>query len=322
MPVSYDRQKRRYRFFFRRQIGGRLHRYTKLLPAGITQAQADQYDREQTARLFAQAGAGEPTISQCVKLYVEHRLPTRKCGARTALELSHLGDLIDGQPLSELGTVSLQYADDHGPDSDAPLAPATIKNRLSYLRAAVRYAHKKHKIGDHDYTSTMSFPTVKNERHVYVDFRSQLPKLLKHCETEELKALVMMAAYSGMRWISEIHRLTKEDIRGGLFRLGDTKNGKPHVVPIHPKLKPYLRFIPFQTGSYALWQQFRAAADAAGFEHVHLHDLRHSFASTLLENGATLGEVGEMLNHSSPIATKRYAHLVVKAKRKVMNRLK
>lgn len=316
MPVSFDRQKRRYRYFFRHTIDGRRHTFTRLLPRGFSQTQADKYEREQTAKLFAQAGRSEPTLSHCVRLYVTHRLPELKRGARTALELSHIADLIDGQPLSAVGELTLRYAREH-PD----LAPATIRNRLAYLRAAIRYAHKKHGVGEFDYTSRMSFPTVDNERHVYIDFRTQLPALVRACDSPEVRALVMIAAYSGMRWQTEILPLTRLDLAGGLFRLGDTKNGKPHVVPIHPKLKPYLRFIPFRTNSYALWKGFRAAADSIGLPDLRLHDLRHSFASRLLERGATLAEVGELLNHSSPIATKRYAHLVVTAKRKVMGRL-
>lgn len=316
MPVSFDKQKRRYRYFYRRSIDGRLYRFTRLLPKGFTQAQADKYEREQTARLFAQAGVSESTLSDCVRLYLDHRIPQLKHGSGIALELSHIADLIDGQPLGEVGTLSLQYA-----KNNPQLAPATIRNRLAYLRAAIRYAHKKHGIGEYDYTSRMSFPTVDNERHVYLDFKVGLPALLLACESEELKALVMIAAYSGMRWRSEILKLTKPDIANDLFRLGETKNGKPHVVPIHPKLKPYLSHIPFRSTDTALQRAFQRSRTKAGYPDLHLHDLRHSFASTLLGRGATLGEVGEMLNHSSPQATKRYAHLIVQAKRRLMQRL-
>jgi len=40
-----------------------------------------------------------------------------------------------------------------------------------------------------------------------------------------------------------------------------------------------------------------------------IHDLRHSFASTLVNNGATLYEVQKLLGHSRSATTERYAHL-------------
>ena len=42
---------------------------------------------------------------------------------------------------------------------------------------------------------------------------------------------------------------------------------------------------------------------------MRIHDLRHSFASTLVNNGATLYEVQKLLGHSRSITTERYAHL-------------
>jgi integrase len=55
------------------------------------------------------------------------------------------------------------------------------------------------------------------------------------------------------------------------------------------------------------WGKVRAAAGLADFR---WHDLRHSCASFLAQNGATLVEIGAVLGHSSPSITAKYAHLV------------
>jgi integrase len=55
------------------------------------------------------------------------------------------------------------------------------------------------------------------------------------------------------------------------------------------------------------WQETRAAAGLADFR---WHDLRHSCASFLAQQGANLLEIGAVLGHRSPAATARYAHLV------------
>ena len=43
---------------------------------------------------------------------------------------------------------------------------------------------------------------------------------------------------------------------------------------------------------------------------VRIHDFRHSVASLLVSNGASLAVVGAILGHSDPSVTNRYAHLL------------
>lgn len=45
---------------------------------------------------------------------------------------------------------------------------------------------------------------------------------------------------------------------------------------------------------------------------MRIHDLRHSFASFLVNSGRTLYEVQQILGHSQSIVTERYAHLSTK----------
>lgn len=55
------------------------------------------------------------------------------------------------------------------------------------------------------------------------------------------------------------------------------------------------------------WQEVRKKAKLPG---VRLHDLRHTFASMAVASGMTLEQTGQLLGHSTPATTKRYAHLV------------
>ena len=48
---------------------------------------------------------------------------------------------------------------------------------------------------------------------------------------------------------------------------------------------------------------------ATGIKDLHMHDLRHTFASILANNGIDLHQTGKLLGHSSTRTTARYSHL-------------
>jgi integrase len=52
--------------------------------------------------------------------------------------------------------------------------------------------------------------------------------------------------------------------------------------------------------------------EAAGISTYRLHDLRHQHATILIISGRTLYEVQQLLGHSSPVVTERYAHLTAR----------
>jgi len=58
-----------------------------------------------------------------------------------------------------------------------------------------------------------------------------------------------------------------------------------------------------------LWRIVNGAARRAGLGHVHPHMLRHSFATQLMESGANLRVVQELLGHESILTTQIYTHL-------------
>jgi integrase len=60
------------------------------------------------------------------------------------------------------------------------------------------------------------------------------------------------------------------------------------------------------------WRRIREAAD---LPHLRIHDLRHQFASHLVNSGRSLYEVQQILGHSDPSVTQRYAHLSARSLR-------
>ncbi len=75
--------------------------------------------------------------------------------------------------------------------------------------------------------------------------------------------------------------------------------GCDYVIPNPATLRPW--------GN--LHHQWDAVRRRAGLDGVRMHDLRHSFASNLVNSGRSIYEVGKLLGHSQVKTTQRYAHL-------------
>ena len=58
----------------------------------------------------------------------------------------------------------------------------------------------------------------------------------------------------------------------------------------------------------SLWFPWRRIRARAGLQDVRLHDLRHSFASFLVNEGVSLYVVQALLGHANARTTQRYAH--------------
>lgn len=55
---------------------------------------------------------------------------------------------------------------------------------------------------------------------------------------------------------------------------------------------------------------------------IRVHDVRHTYASHYVMNGGSLADLQELLGHSSPMMTQKYAHLApghLKSKSSVVN---
>jgi integrase len=313
MSVYRDKVRGCWVFEFSRRINGRRVRTRKLLPPTWTRAQADAYDRQQSASLYATASGtstADPPIDRAVLVYLKERAPELKNRAVVEANLALVRWAYKGKTMAQLPEVCQAIVKKWR----AELAPATIRNRIRYLTAACRYGWKKHGIGDADPAARVVVPAVKNERRVFID-RRQMLALARACPHKPTRAAIRIAFYSGMR-ISEIIRAERIE---GAFVLHDTKNGQPRIVPMHPRLRccAHIR----QVEASATSAYFRAARAAAGMPWLHFHDLRHSAASELINSGVDLYTVGAVLGHKSSQSTKRYAHLATDTMRAAIGRI-
>lgn len=307
MPISYDSRNKRWRYFFDRKIAGARQRASRLLPKGWSKAQAQEFDRIESGRLYAIAsGVEKPDrlIEEAVLVYLQERGPQLKNLHNMRINLAACQDAYAGRLMGELALVAREYAAAQA----GKLAAATIRNRLAYIRAACRYVWKTHGWTDNDPAARMQMPPVKNARKVFLS-RKEMLKICAEVPAHQraARAAIRVAFYSGMR-VSEICRAR---VDRDCFVLDDTKNGEPRIVPIHRRIShiPRTTLWPISYTAWSLSKMFKAAAVEAGFPHVKFHDLRHSTASEMVNAGVDLYTVGAVLGHKSQQSTQRYSHL-------------
>ncbi len=122
--------------------------------------------------------------------------------------------------------------------------------------------------------------------------------------------MIRFAALSGLRR-GELLRLTPESLQGNVLIVdANTKSGRPRGVPLPLEaVKIARQRLPWKIGPALLRKRFEAARQAAGFPQVRWHDLRHTYASWLMQAQQSVTAVRDLLGHSSVAVTSKYAHL-------------
>lgn len=106
------------------------------------------------------------------------------------------------------------------------------------------------------------------------------------------------------------------------WRIPFTKTGRPRHIPMSEGVISLLKSIPRIEGCpyvfanpktrkpfVTIQHSWDTARALVGLSDVRIHDLRHSFASFLVNNGRSLYEVQKLLGHTQIKTTQRYAHL-------------
>jgi integrase len=184
--------------------------------------------------------------------------------------------------------------------------PATINRHLALLRRlgnlALNWGWTDVPVG-----KRVVLLAERNERHVYLT-PEQVDALAAACATEGARDAVRLAAYTGLRR-GELLALTPSAWRDGALWLATSKSGRPRRVPVPPFVQDVCERLPLKTTAPHLRVDFEQARAAVGLPGVRFHDLRHTYASWLVQHGVDLGAVKELMGHSTMQMTSRYAHL-------------
>lgn len=312
MPITRHHSGR-WLFQFDRVIpGGGRQRANRLLPKGWTKAEAQKYDQAEVSRLYKIATGVDQQqhlISDAVLAYLEGHAKDLKNKADIEAALNILEPYYAGKAMDQLPEAADEYREEAIGEDGKPLKPATIRNRIAYLRAACRWAWKHKKMGLHDPAERLVLPKVKNARHTYLT-REQALKVFRTMPLSWSRDAARVAFYTGWRISEVLSALPVETPSGLSLMIPDSKNELPRMVPVHAKVQHLVRrHWPPQVTKWTVSKKVKAALRAVGLGHARLHDLRHSAASEMINAGVDLYTVGGVLGHKSQVSTARYAHL-------------
>ena len=163
----------------------------------------------------------------------------------------------------------------------------------------------------------------KMERYLSVEEAQRLYEAVCKSENAMLKFIVPMLILTGARKREVLDaRWDDFDLGRRAWRIPISKSGKARHVPLSDGALALLATMPrnmdckwaFANPETAkpyvsIFCAWNTARKNVGLSDVRMHDLRHSFASLLINSGRTLYEVQHILGHTQVKTTQRYAHL-------------
>lgn len=207
-----------------------------------------------------------------------------------------------------------------------PISGATVNRYLAAISAVCKWAWKELELFQRNPVLSIS---KQKEAQGIIRFLSddERKALLKACRehgNRNILTMVILALATGARY-SNIRELKWDDVDMVEWRLRfrETKNGEPRYVPVvgmaQQALQDHHAADPTGDGwvfkghtddapewlNGKVWSEVR---NAAGLKNFRFHDLRHTTASYLTQNGAGLAQVADALGQRTLVMAKRYSH--------------
>lgn len=284
---------------------------------------------------------GQKTFSDLAKRYRDEIWTTKSSGTVNS-EKAHLAfweDLLGEYGLAHITSAQISAGmKTLGQGKSAATGKLLSKRTLQYYRNTLSFVFKNAiswGLSAHNPVDGVAAITKLNNARVRYLNDAERDDLLAACKAHpnpQLYPIVVLALATGARQ-GEILNLQVHDVdlSTGKTILRDTKNGETRSIPLvayaleiikdQAEYAERLYFdLPKSNYKYLFprpdglkhvnirhaWYQ---AVEAAGITDFKFHDLRHSAASYLAMNGATLLEIAAILGHKTLAMVKRYAHL-------------
>jgi integrase len=216
------------------------------------------------------------------------------------------------------------------------LAAASCDHHIKMIRHALNLAVQWEML-DKNPAAKVPLFREDNRKERYLN-ELELDQLLKVFRTDKNRTVCNVALFllsTGARLNEALHaKWSQIDKEHRVWRIPATnsKSKKVRSIPLNDSALEVLEqlgtenkfehlFINLKTKERLghinkVWDRIRKAAR---LPQLRIHDLRHQYASFLVNSGRTLYEVQQILGHSDPSVTQRYAHLSTKAMQEAAN---
>ena len=215
------------------------------------------------------------------------------------------------------------------------LSNTTINKYKKLVSVVFNYGIRELGLTDNPTRYIRSLPEKKGRtRYLSDNERKRLFKACRDSKWDKLYLLVLMAITTGARRGELLClRWNSLDIDKQTAYVLTSKNGEPKVLPLTQSVIKELQRFSLNDDSlifaseikpnkpYFFYKQWKRVRDEAELVDFRFHDLRHTTASYLAQNGATLLEIADVLGHKQIEVTMRYSHLCISHKSSLINRV-
>ena len=308
-------------------------------------------DRGEDPMADRHAERAAPTVAKLAEHYLEYSASRKR--PRSLLEDK---SLLNGIILPALGkhrVAEVRRADVVTLYQNvAKRTPVRANRMLSLLRRMMNLAIREFEMreGPNPAAAIERHAENKRDRALTVEELARLTAAIGTHRNRQSANVVKLALLTGARR-GEILAATWDqfDLAAGTWTkpASTTKQKKLHMVPLNGParellaemraeadkengrrakhdLPPLLHLFPGRTTNDAqgdLKRSWASICKAAEIDNLRFHDLRHAFATFLASSGHNLPLIGQLLGHSNPQTTARYAHLLLDPQREATERV-
>jgi len=322
-----DGKKNQY-YYIRYWINGKEHKESIGKIGIVTKAQAQERLNDIKKKIrrgqLDQINVVIPTLKEFSETYIKYArdINKKRSWSRDELCLRHLNSFFNDKKLSE---ITVENIDEYKEHRLKFVKPATVNRELEVFRHLFNLAEKWNKFFSKNPVSKAGLIKVNNKQERILTYDEE-QRLLSNCNYY-MRNIIICALNTAMRK-GEIISLkwNNIDLKNNIITLEhtNTKSKKTRKIPINSVMRKIILELKIQrdgnesvflnsdrkpyTRQDSLNRVFHNALKKSEIEGLRFHDLRHTSATRMIENGANIVAVKEILGHSSLDMTMRYAH--------------